>query len=205
MIYIFLSGNSNSDISKSDDRIDSILRVLTIPERQGQFVNRSPEPIIIVVPQANSTNNGFSNELLREFQLMKDDNARTRAYAEAIALKVYQNKYQDSTVAITVIDSIEGGKLTNQDVSWTIKPREIEYHENIYYMKPKFIISAGMQLQNTIDSVGVSRMGLYPNLGYKGKKGWTFEAGINVLNTKEFMVGVKKDIFTKYNKIPDKE
>ena len=203
-IYIVISGNTNTPTNKTADRIDSILRIIKTNELDGTFVQPAPQPIIITVPQQGSVQTGLSNDLLRMFENMKDDNAKTRAYAEAIALKVYNNTYQDSAVAITIRDSVEGGILTNQKVDWVIKPQKIQYHENVYYMKPKFVISAGLQFQTRIDTAGFSREQIFPKIGFKGRNGWKFEGGVNVLNTKDFMIGIEKDIFTKYNKIKDK-
>ena len=204
-LYIVWQGNKKGPIDKNADKIDSILRTLTIPERTGTFTQTSPQPIIITVPQQGSTDPGLSNELLRAFADMKDDNARTRAYAEAVALKVYENKYSDSTVAITVKDSVEGGVLKHQSVDWTVKKMEAQYYENVYYMKPKYTISGGMQFQTAVDSTGLSHAQIFPKIGFKGRNGWKFEGGVNLLNTKEFMFGVEKDIFTKYNKIEEKK
>lgn len=204
VFYVVILGNAK-DTTKNDDRIDSILRVLTIPAKEGEFNNPSPQPIIITVPQQGSTSPGLSNELLRAFQDMKDDNAKTRAYAEAIAKKVYKNTYSDSIVDITVDDIVEGGELTKQDVKWNIKPQEVKYHESIYYLKPKFVVTAGMQIGSSVDPDGYSSPQLMPTLGYRGRNGWGFKASVNLLNTSEFMIGAEKDIFTKYNKVPEKK
>lgn len=205
IIFIVISKNKEVPTNKSQDRIDSILQVLVTKKIDGTFVQPQPQPIIITIPQSGSNNPGLSNDLLKAFESMKDDNAKTRAYAEAIALKVYENKYQDTTVSIIVRDSVEGGKLTNQEVKWTVKPQKVKYYENIYYMKPEFVISAGMQFQTRVDTAGFSHEQIFPKLGYKGRNGWKFEGGVNILNPKEYMIGVEKDIFTKYNKVEEKK
>lgn len=205
VLYIVISGNIKKPVSNNNDRIDSILRVISTKQVDGTFVQPSPQPIIITIPQSGSNNNQLSNNLLKAFEELKDDNAKTRAYAEAIALRVYNNTYKDSLVNISVTDTIEGGKLKNQKVNWTVKPQKIQYYENIYYMKPQFTISAGMQFQTRIDSLGFTHEQLFPKIGVKGRNGWKFEAGVNLLNTKEFMIGAEKDIFTKYKKIEEKK
>jgi len=204
-LYIVYSGNRDNSTTKNDDRIDSILRVLSIPQKVGTFSNESPQPTIIVVPQPGNTNSGMNNEMLRAFEAMKDDNAKTRAYAEAIARKLYSNVYSDSLVSIKVDDVVEGGILKNQKVDWTVKPQKIEYFESIYYMKPKYTITAGAKLGMAMDSAGYIRPQLLPTIGFKGRNGWTYEGSVNLLNTKEFMIGVSKDVFTKYEKIPEKK
>lgn len=199
--YVVYLGNKPTNLDKNSDKIDSILRVLSLPQQEGNFTNQSPQPIIITIPQQGSTDTGLSNELLQAFEDMKDDNEKTRAYAEAIAKRVYNNSYSDSLVSIDVKDIVEGGKLTKQDVNWTIKPQEITYHENVYYMKPKYTISAGLQVGSSLDGDGNYSPQLMPTLGYKGRNGWGFKASVNLLNTREVMIGFDKDIFTKYNKV----
>jgi hypothetical protein len=204
IFYIVVSGNSK-DTTKNDDRIDSILRIINTPAKQGAFTNETPQPIIITVPQQGSTSIGMSNDLLRAFEDMKDDNARTRAYAEAIAKKVYQNTYSDSIVDITVDDVVEGGELTKQDVKWKVKPQKVKYHESIYYLKPKFVITTGIQIGSSVSQEGYSSPQLLPTVGYRGRSGWAFKASINILNMNEFMFGFEKDILTRYSKVPEKK
>lgn len=205
IFYIVYSGNKTDNLTINNDRIDSILRILNTPEKTGTFKDKSPQPTIIIVPQPGSTTPGMSNDMLRAFEELKNDNAKTRAYAEAIARKAYSKTYSDSTVSITVKDVVEGGVLKDQQVDWVVKAQEMQYFENIYYMKPKFTINAGLKIGTAIGPYGYNSTQLLPTLGYKGRNGWGFEASINILNTKHFQIGATKDIFTKYEKIPEKK
>lgn len=203
-IYIsYMHNTTTIPGSVNDDRIDSILRVVSIPRIEGTFILPAPEPIYIKVPQKGSTNTGMSDEMLKAFQELKDDNAKTRAYAKVIALKYYEKIYQDSVVTITVKDSIEGGNLVYQEVDWVFKEHKVKFYENIYYMKPKFTLSVGAQLQSGGDEIG-SNPQLFFTLGVTNKKGWKYTGGINVLEKNEYMIGLEKNVFTKYNKIVEK-
>lgn len=201
MLYIFISNNNRVNVEKhSKDRIDSILKTLVIPEKKGEFRTISPQPIIITIPERNSNSNRLSDELLKRFEQLESDNAKTRAYAKAIALKVYEKTYKDSLVSITVKDSIEGGDLTSQNVSWNIKKQEIKYHDKIITKYPLYSISGGIGVNSVIDETGSYKTQISPLIGYRNKEGWQLEVGTNIFNLKEFRIDLTKDIFTKYRK-----
>ena len=114
-------------------------------------------------------------------------------------IRSYVKTYRDSTgvAEITVTDSVKG-TLLNQIVGIKIKEREVRYTEKIITnnsvtkLKPSFVLSAGVKMISGLNgSIGAE-------VGLKNSKGVNLELGYN--SNKNFTIGIKKDIFTFYNK-----
>jgi hypothetical protein len=114
-------------------------------------------------------------------------------------LRSYVNTYKDSTgvAEITVTDSVNGS-LLNQIVGIKIKEREVRYTEKVITnnsvtkLKPYFVLSAGVKMISGLNgSMGAE-------VGIKNSKGVSLELGYN--SNRTFIIGIKKDIFTFYNK-----
>lgn len=111
----------------------------------------------------------------------------------------YRKVYTDSTgvATVTVTDSING-RLLGQTLDIKVKEREVKYKERVITnntitkLKPTFVISAGLTASSGIrPTVGAE-------VGFKNRSGYNLELGYN--NQKEITIGIKKDIFTFYNK-----
>lgn len=114
-------------------------------------------------------------------------------------IRTYRKTYKDSTgtAEVTVSDSVNG-RLLNQIVDIKVKEREVKYRERFINTKttiehkPSFVISAGLTATSGINpSFGAE-------IGFKNRNGLNLEVGYN--NRNEIQVGIKKDIFTFYNK-----
>jgi hypothetical protein len=173
-------------------------RTITVPEKQGTFTNIQPQPQIVVVPIPNNNGN-YNSKLASDFAKLKSDNEKMQKYLEAIAQRVYENKYtsKDSTVTVTVKDTITGF-LKSQQVDFNIKERPIEIVEKeiktTITKYPKFSLSAGLGVStgNFINPAP----SLSANIGFRNKKGW--ELIMSGDTNKNFSLILKKDIFTKY-------
>lgn len=202
--YIVISGNRRENIDFNYDRIDSIVRTIKIPKDTIMFKDTVFKPTYNnFVTNNNLKIDSLNKVLLEKFKSLENNDSILKAYMDAIAVKVYKKKYKDSLIKVTVIDTLQGGKLFSQDVKVELEEREINYYEKTVYKYPKYSITAGLDIHSVLDQNNSNRAQVFPVLGFRGSKGWEFNLGANVLNLKEFKVGIKKDIFTKYsNKDP---
>ena len=175
--------------------IDSVKVVKTLPQKQGTFQIKAPQPVVVVVPSNQQGNDKYINSLMTELNSLKDAVLKKDKIVEALALRVYEKKYEDSTVTITVRDSING-RLNSQNVNWKIKPQKVAYFEKTitHKLKPKFTFSAGVGVTSGLDSPGNPQ--LQGILGFKNKKEYELQLGIST--DKRFNITLKKDLFTKY-------
>jgi hypothetical protein len=187
LLYIFFS-HSNKPKTKEVIRYDTIIKTVTIPEINGTFTNPKPKPIYIKEPADDKELqflHGKINELLTDVE--KKDFLLSQ-----LSTKVYNKTYSDKDVEITVIDTISG-KILHQDVIWTIKPKEIEVKEVTITkeLKPRFSLSVGGGV-----IVNPINQQFYGFLGMKNAKGYELQLGMTT--DKGYMIGVKKDLFTKF-------
>lgn len=198
IILLFLQFTNTSFFGSTPEDetvIDSVKVVKEIPQKQGAFQNKTPQPIVVVVPSNQQGNDKYINTLLSELNSIKDAGLKRDKILEALALRVYEKKYEDSTVTITVRDSING-RLKSQNVNWKIKPQKVSYFEKTitHKLKPKFVFSAGLGITSRLDSLANPQ--LQGVLGFKSKKGYELQLGIST--DKRFNLTLKKDLFTKY-------
>lgn len=192
LIYIL---NGKFTLRKSTEEIkkDSIRIVKNTKELKGGFTDNKPTIIYVQTPKEQS-NDVYLNTLLSELNTIKDASKKNEKILEALALRVYEKTYEDSTVVITVKDSING-RLKTQDVKWKVKPQKVSYFEKTITkkIKPNFRLLLGSKF--TTNST-FEKSSIELNLGVQDKKGNIFEAGINTNNN--ISVGAKLNIFTKY-------
>lgn len=198
--YVVISGNSRQNSKFNYDKIDSIVRTIKIPKDTIIFKDTILKPVYnSFVTNNNMKLDSMNKALLERFKKLNDNDSILKAYINAIAVKVYKKQYKDSLVQVTVTDTLQGGKLFSQDVKVEIEEREVEFYEKTIYKYPKYSITAGLDIHSVLENNNTTRAQLYPVFGYRGGKGWEFNAGVNALNFKEFKFGIKKDIFIKYN------
>ncbi len=192
VIFVFLFKNyTQGFFSKPQEKTDTIFKIQTIPERQGQFQGK-PQ-IIYVQSPAQSSNDDYLISLISELKQLKTESQRNTRLLQELRLRTYQKQYSDSNVTITVTDSIHG-KLQHQVVKWKIKPQKIRTYNIVTKLKPKFTFSAGIGINSRLDSLANPQ--LQAILQFKNKKGTSLQFGITT--DKRFSVSFVKDIFNKY-------
>lgn len=198
VLLVIMVFGSNFEIKRKTPEkttIDSTLVVKEVPKKMGGFRSEKPQPIVVVVPSQNQPNNDtYINSLLSELKSIKETDKQQSKLLKELALRVYEKTYQDSTVIITVKDSVNG-HLQSQNVQWTVKPQKIKYYEKTITEKvtPKFSLLLGgkMTTSNTFEKSAFEL-----NAGFQFKNGNILEAGYDTNN--RFSVGFKKNIFRKY-------
>jgi len=170
---------------KSNTYIEA--KTVTIPAINGTFNNQNPKPIYIKEP-ADDKELQFLHAKINE--LLTDVEKKDFLLSQ-LRTKAYNKTYSDKDITITVIDTVSG-KLLNQDVIWTIKPKQIEVKEVTITkeLKPRFVLSVGGGLMYGIEPE------LYGVVGVKNAKGYELQLGITT--DKAYMIGLKKDLFTKF-------
>ncbi len=162
---------------------------ITVPEKKGQFEVVEPEPVvkydtiykegttkIVAVP------NPVNEQLLQEYQSLKDSVSRLEKYKEAITERTYKETFMDSTQQI-VVESNVIGTLKSQKVDYTIFPQQIE----VKTKRPKYSLYTGLDVQLT-PSIQTT-----PKLTLKTPK-MLYNAGYN-LNEKAVVVGASIKLF----------
>jgi hypothetical protein len=187
LLYIFFS-HSNKPKQIEVIRYDTIIKTVTIPEINGNFNNPKPKPIYIKDP----TDDKELQYLHAKINELLTDVEKKDFLLSQLSTKAYNKTYSDKDVSITVIDTVSG-KLLNQDVIWTIKPKQIEVKEVTITkeLKPRFVLSVGGGV-----IVNPINQQLYGFLGMKNAKGYELQLGITT--NKACMIGLKKDLFTKF-------
>ena len=118
---------------------------ITVPEKKGQFVVVEPEPVIEydTIYKAGETKlvevpNPINQELLEQYQSLKDSVAKLDFVKEAITKRTYKETFRDSTQQITVESKVIG-TLQSQKVDYTIFPQQIE----VKTKRPQYSLYAG--------------------------------------------------------------
>lgn len=196
LIMQFLGKSFFGKSPKETITIDSTLVVKNTLEKKGEFRSEKPQPIVVVVPsQTQPNNDAYINRLLSELSSIKETDKQQSKLLKELALRVYEKTYQDSTVTITVKDSING-HLQSQNVQWTVKPQKVKYYEKTITkkLKPKFTLSAGIGVASRLDSLANPQ--LKGIIGFKNKKGYELQLGAST--DRVYSLTLKKDLFSSY-------
>ena len=183
VIGILLSITTYKLLPTSTDKVvvDTVYvdREVIVPEIREVFVSSDPQPIRV-------------DTIVKTIPTPKGD------LVQPIISRTYENTYtsNDSVATVTVKDSIVNGFLKQQDVSFLVKERPIEYKEAIVTKtvtkKPSLAISLGAAVrgsQDTFDKPSV--VGL---VGIRNKNGLEILLGYDT--NKTITIGIKKDLVT---------
>ena len=177
---------------KSDEpreRVDTIYSVQTIKEKTGEFNNQRP---IIIYTQPPQQNNAYINDLKGDLNKLNTQQEKINKLLLELSTRVYQKKYEDSTVSITVTDTING-RLQHQNVKWKVKPQQYVNKTIIKELKPKWSVSIGGGIKINPTPFKTVFEG---KIGLKNKKGNTLQVGIESDNS--YSLTFMKDVFVKW-------
>jgi hypothetical protein len=106
--------------------------IITIPEKKGSFEKVDPDPIVHydTIYEAGETKikevpNPINQELLAEYNSLKDSIAKQEFVEDAITERTYRETYQDSNQEITVETEVIG-TMKSQKVDYTVFEQQTE-------------------------------------------------------------------------------
>ena len=191
MFIVFKQGLFSPQPKENENiRVDTIYTTIEIPAKEGTFVNKKPKPIYI----SDTTKDQYIAFLELKMNSLYTQTEKQEYLLKQLSKKAYMKVYSDTTVSITVTDSVNGF-LQYQDVKWNVKPQSIIVKE-IYTtkkLKPRFTMSAGGGLESGFPKLNPVFKGV---LGFKNRNGYELLPGYSTDN--RYSIILKKDIFTIY-------
>lgn len=172
-----------------ENRIDTIVQIKTIKEKTGEFSNQRP---IIIYTQPPNQNNAYINDLKTNLNEMATQQEKINKLLLELSQRVYQKKYEDSIVSITVTDTVNG-RLQWQGVKWKVKEQKYKTYTIEKKLKPKFAISAGGGIDVKPYPFNTAFKAV---IGVKNKKGTSLQLGLNT--NKQYSLTFLQDLFVKY-------
>lgn len=110
-----------------------------VPVVQNVFDTIVPDPKVIRIKEVDST---YYSEYLK----LRDSIKKDSAYRDAITIREYDQKFEDTIQTINVFSKVRGS-LLEQSVSYKTKPREIIYRDTLRVpRKGSFNLGAGVGL-----------------------------------------------------------
>ena len=195
---LFTKGCSNNGDSDNGIKIDTTKVAIDIPEKIGRFdtiVN--PEPTIVkdtvFIKGKIRTVTKIDSTLYKQYRKVLDSIQRDSIFKEAIAIREYNETFEDSLVKLDIYSKVRGS-LLEQSSDYIIKPQQIERLDitRTITKERKFslYIGGGLSVPTEIDQ----EVGFQGNLGIQNKKGTIYELGYDTNGN--ILLGVKLRIFS---------
>lgn len=193
LIFIFLNksceGNDTTQPKQDTTERDTVYVTKTIP---GDTITITQTEFVPVGEEENV-------KLKKTVEELKNDKERLEYLLAELTIKTYDTTYSFNRGSLQISDTVQGTLLGRY---WNLKLDPIEYEEkiitNTITKYPKFAVTGGLGVGIETDfkyTFEDPYVGVY--LGFRNRKGYTFEAGYTT--NYQLQLKLSKDLFIQYD------